>query len=88
MHRIRTAMVKSGSIERLDGIVEADRNTYVGGLGKNMHVEKRKRLGMTRGRKTNNKTCVMGMMQRGGKVKAKVIKRADAKTLHFSFSIT
>ena len=77
LHRIRTAMTV-GSIEKLSGEIEVD-ETYVGGKSKNMHVKKRKELQMTRGYK--QKTGVMGMVQRGGRVKAHVIKIADTETL-------
>ena len=76
LHRIRTAMTV-GSI-KLSGEIEVD-ETYVGGKSKNMHIKKRKELGMQRG--YNQKTGVMGMVQRGGKVKAHVIKLADTPTL-------
>lgn len=77
LHRIRTAMTV-GSIEKLSGEVECD-ETYVCGKGRNMHIKKCKELQMTRGYK--HKTGVMGMVQRGGKVRAKVIKLADTPTL-------
>lgn len=77
LHRIRLAMTV-GSIEKLSGEIECD-ETYVGGKSKFMHAKKRKELQMTRG--YQQKTGVMGMVQRGGKVKAKVIKVADTETL-------
>lgn len=77
LHRIRLAM-QSGSLEKLSGEVECD-ETYIGGLGKNMHVSKRKTLKIMTG--GSSKTAVMGMVQRQGRVKAQVIKLADAQTL-------
>lgn len=76
-HRLRQAMTV-GSIEKLSGEIECD-ETYVGGKSKNMQVKKCKELQMTRGYK--QKTGVFGMVQRGGKVKAHVIKLADTPTL-------
>ena len=78
LHRIRTAM-QVGSIERLSGEIEVD-ETFVGGLGKNMHRSKRKELNIKPG--GSSKTAVMGMVQRRGRVKAKVIKRTTRETLH------
>ena len=78
LHRIRTAM-QVGSIEKLSGEIEVD-ETFVGGLGKNMHRSKRKELNIKPG--GSSKTAVMGMVQRRGRVKAKVIKRTTRETLH------
>lgn len=69
LHRIRLAM-ETGSIEKLSGEIEVD-ETYVGGVMKNMHRSVRKAKNIT-GRGMVNKTAVMGMVQRGGNVKAKV----------------
>jgi transposase-like protein len=77
LHRIRLAM-QAGSFEKLSGEVECD-ETYVGGKSKNMHAKKRAEVKMTRG--YEHKTGVMGMLERGGMVRAKVIKKADTETL-------
>ncbi len=74
-HRIREAMV-NGSIEKMSGTVEID-EAYIGGDAKNMHQSKRVRFQprWTRQDKVrDHKTAVFGMVQRGGKVRAKVIK--------------
>ena len=77
IHRIRKAM-ECGSFEKLSGEIECD-ETYIGGKSKNMHAKRRKEMKIRRG--YEEKTGVMGMLQRSGKVKAKVIKHADTKTL-------
>ncbi|MEP7149705.1 MAG: IS1595 family transposase [Acidobacteriota bacterium] len=77
LHRIRLAM-QAGSIEKLSGEVECD-ETYVGGKGRNMHAKKRKEIGLTVGFK--HKTGVMGMVERKGRLKAKVIAESDRRTL-------
>jgi transposase-like protein len=68
-HRIRM-MLHDGSVEKLSGHVEAD-ETFIGGLARNMHVAERKRLITGTGGK--DRTAVMGIVQRGGKVKAMVV---------------
>jgi transposase-like protein len=74
LHRIRLAM-KDGSFEKLGGDgggpIEID-ETFVGGKVKNMHKSKRptKTKGMQGGA---GKAIVLGMLQRGGMVRAKVI---------------
>lgn len=77
LHRIRHAM-QNGSLEKLSGEIECD-ETYIGGKGKNMHAKRKKEMQMTRG--YEHKTGVMGLLERGGKVRAKVIKKADTETL-------
>lgn len=75
LHRIREAMADR-SDDKLGGSgpVECD-ETFVGGKVKNMHKSRRvKGLNYSAG---NGKTIVMGMLERGGKVRAQVI--ADRK---------
>jgi len=67
-HKIRELMQGDGGM--LGGIVEAD-ETYIGGLSKNMHVSKRKAANMSTGGK--NKTPIIGVLERGGNVQAKVV---------------
>ena len=69
-HRIRMAL-HSGSVENLlSGECEAD-ETFIGGKARNMHKGKRpERITGTGG---NDKTAVMGILERGGKVRTKVI---------------
>ena len=78
LHRIRIAM-ESGSIEKLSGDVEVD-ETFIGGKAKNMHKSKRERV--IKGRGSVGKTAVMGLLEREGRVRAKVIKSTDRQTLH------
>jgi transposase-like protein len=67
-HRIRFALgMDSG--EKLSGHVEAD-ETFIGGKARNMHVGARKRR--ITGTGTKDKTAVMGIMERGGKVRTRV----------------
>jgi len=80
-HRVREA-VKDDSCELLNGIIECD-ETYVGGKAKNIH--KSKLAKMRKGREGyDNKTIVMGAIQRGGKVRLEVGKTLPAtkETLH------
>ena len=69
-HRIRAAM-KGADASLLSGTVEVD-ETYIG--GKQRHVG--------RGHGMDNKTMVLGIIQRGGELRLKVDKRANRKTLH------
>ncbi|MFL5279602.1 MAG: IS1595 family transposase [Rhodopila sp.] len=78
MHRIRAVM--EGDMEQaglLHGIVEAD-ETYVGGKPRkgNKHGEDDQKSKAKRGRGTN-KTPVVGVVERGGRVAAKPVGKAD-----------
>jgi transposase-like protein len=78
MHRIRTAM-ETGTFEKLSGNVEVD-ETFIGGKAKNMHKSKREKV--IKGRGSVGKTAVMGLLERKGRVLAKVIESTDRETLH------
>jgi transposase-like protein len=77
MHRIRFAL-HSGSFEKLTGHVEVD-ETFIGGKARNMHVAKRARRITGTGGK--DKTPVMGILERGGKVRTVVIPDRKKKAL-------
>jgi transposase-like protein len=69
LHRIRIAMTDmTGKIGGGTAPVECD-ETFIGGNVKNMHKSKRIRVNA----KGGNKAVVLGMLERGGRVKAKVI---------------
>lgn len=78
VHRIRIAM-ETGTFEKLSGTVEAD-ETFIGGNASNMHQTKRDRFNMKGGR-IDHKSVVLGMVERQGKVKAKVVNDARMRTL-------
>src|SRR6266545_893817 len=69
LHRIRLAM-QTGSFEKFSGTVEVD-ETYIGGKARNMHA--RKRAEKITGTGMAGKTAVLGMIERGGTVRAEVI---------------
>lgn len=76
-HRIRFALGMP-SEEKLSGEVEVD-ETFIGGKARNMHVEKRERRITGTGGK--DKTAVMGILERGGKVRTTVVADRRKKTL-------
>ncbi|HEX8607066.1 MAG TPA: IS1595 family transposase [Pedobacter sp.] len=78
LHRIRLVM-QTGSLDKLSGEIECD-ETFIGGKAKNMHESKRERV--IKGRGSVGKTAVMGMLERKGNVRAKVIESVDRETLH------
>jgi len=76
-HRIRMAL-HSGSIQKASGHVEAD-ETFIGGKARNMHIAERKRRITGIGGK--DKAAVMGIMERGGKVRTIVVDNRKKKAL-------
>lgn len=83
LHRIRLAM-QNGTIEKMNGTVEVD-ETYIGGLGKNMHKDKRPAR-LKGGRGMTGKDIVLGLLERGekgkSKVRHKILTKADRASLH------
>lgn len=69
MHRIRSTM-HDDCIAKLSGEVEAD-ETFIGGKARNMHISKRVRR--ITGTGTKDKTAVMNILERGGKVRTTVV---------------
>jgi len=69
LHRIRKAL-QSGSFGKLSGEVEVD-ETFIGGKARNMHISKRDRRITGTGGK--DKAPVMGILERGGEVRVKVV---------------
>ena len=74
-HRIRSAMQEEGS-ELLTGIVEAD-ETYIGGKLSGFATKR----DAARGR-LDNKTVVLGAIQRGGQLRVRVAPDAKHDTIH------
>jgi len=74
-HRLRAAM-NDPEFRQLMGIVEVD-ETYMGGLDKNRHWDKKRHV-----RGTGDKTPIIGAISRKGNVVCKMIERADMPTMH------
>jgi transposase-like protein len=77
LHRIRLAL-QDESFGKVSGEVEVD-ETFIGGKSRNMHLNKRA-LRIT-GTGMKDKTPVVGILERGGKVRASVIPNRRKKAL-------
>ena len=76
-HRIRFALTQ-GSFNKLSGQIEAD-ETFIGGKARNMHPAKRREKITGTGGK--DKTAVVGILERGGKIKTTVVPNRKKKAL-------
>ena len=81
LHRIRLAM-QNGSLTKLGGEVEAD-ETFVGGKRVNMHHSKIARMAYKSATGTEGKTTVIGLLERNGEVRTKVVQNTKTRTLCF-----
>ena len=70
LHRVRNTLGLNIGKEKLTGTVEAD-ETFMGGAEGNKH--KNKRTENTQGRSVKTKTPVVGVLQRGGELRAKKV---------------
>lgn len=77
LHRIRKAFASNAPF-MLQDVVEAD-ETFVGGKNKNRHAHKK--VPKSQGRSFKDKTPVLGLLQRGGKVRTFVVPDTKAETL-------
>lgn len=71
MHRIRYALAQPAFTQMLSGTVEMD-ETYIGG----------KAWGKGKGAGKDNKTCVVSLVERGGKARSMVMDRVTSENLH------
>ena len=82
LHRIRLAM-QNGSMDKLSGEVEAD-ETYIGGKARNMHVTNKQQARTGTG--GTGKEIVMGLLERGGKIKLKHVAKARRRPFKLKFA--
>lgn len=77
-HRIRFALTQGGFSNILSGEVEAD-ETFIGGKARNMHASKR--AAKITGTGPKDKTAVMGILERGGQMRATVVPNRRKRAL-------
>jgi len=78
LHRIRLGLQDEFFGSKLGGEVEVD-ESFIGGKARNMHASKRQRRITGTGGK--DKTAVMGILERGGKIRTAVIPNRKRKVL-------
>jgi transposase-like protein len=78
LHRIRLAMQDHG-LKSLRGIVEAD-EAYIGGRQEFMHKHKRDAI-REQGSQLTSKAIVLGILERGGRIKARVVPVINQKVV-------
>jgi transposase-like protein len=66
---------------KLSGEVEAD-ETFIGGKARNMHKNVKARRITGQGRNTDDKIMVMGILERGGKIRTQILADRKQETLH------
>lgn len=81
LHRIRLALQDDFFGSKLEGEVEVD-ETFIGGKARNMHKSVRARRISGRGKHMTDKVAVMGILERGGRVRTQVIPDRSSETLH------
>jgi hypothetical protein len=85
LHRIRLGMqdqTEGGKLGGSNGAVEID-ETFIGGKARNMHKSKKERLGRENGLQGGvGKTVVIGALERGGKIKTRVIRDRKYPAVH------
>lgn len=77
LHRIRLAM-QTESFEKLNGTVEVD-ETFIGGQARYMHKDKREEK--IKGRGPGGKAIVLGLFERHGEVRTRVVPDTKQETL-------
>jgi len=81
LHRIRLTMQDPELGSKFSGEVEAD-ETFIGGKARNMHAKVKARRITGQGRNTDDKIMVMGILERGGKIRTKIVADRKQETLH------
>jgi transposase-like protein len=80
LHRIRLAMQDENFGAKLSGEVEAD-ETFIGGKARNMHKSVKARRISGTGGSPHDKMMVMGMLERGGRVRTRIVSDRLQNTL-------